>query len=61
MNTFKELLSRSNVSFSEILFDMESSTNEMDATVFVSLYAYLIVNPSMINNNCYRILNQEYL
>ena len=45
MNALKELLSRSNVSFSEILFDMESSTNEMDATVFVSPYTYLIVNP----------------
>ena len=38
MTILKELLSGSNISFSEVLFDIESSANEMDTIVFVSLY-----------------------
>ena len=39
MNVLKELLSRSNITFSEMLFSIENSTNEMDTTIFVSLYS----------------------
>ena len=39
MNVLKELLSRSNITFSEMHFSIENSTNEMDTTIFVSLYS----------------------
>ena len=37
MNVLKELLSKSNISFSEVAINSENNINEMDTTVFVSL------------------------